>query len=66
MHYLQESLQKSLNTGFLNKAYSSKQEYRPEILSNDLSAGKNVLTTILNELESCDEFWISVAFITTS
>ena len=38
----------------------------PEFISNDISSGKKVLTSIQKELINCDSFSISVAFITTS
>ena len=59
-------LSDSLNTGFIDKAIPSYTEYRPQILANSSSEGKKVLTTIISELEECEEFWLSVAFVTTS
>ena len=41
----------------------------PQLLTNDKLQGKKVLTTLLKELrdlEEKDEFWFSVAFVTTS
>jgi len=38
----------------------------PELLTNDKSNNKKVLTTITKELKNCDEFWFSVAFVTKS
>ncbi len=61
-----EELSKSVQTGFINHLVESGKQYRPELLINDHKQGKKVLTTILRELESCEEFWFSVAFITTS
>lgn len=56
----------SLKTGFIDKNLPSFQEYHPEFLVNDKELGKRVLTSIKRELNDCDEFWFSVAFITTS
>ena len=61
-----EELSKSIQTGFINHLVESEKQYRPELLINDHKQGKKVLTTILRKLESCEEFWFSVAFITTS
>lgn len=36
----------------------------PEFISNDSKKGRKVLTTIEDELQKCDEFIMSVAFIT--
>jgi superfamily II DNA or RNA helicase len=60
------NLIQSLHTGFVNRNLESKQEFRPYLILNDHRAGKKVLGTILKELKNCDEFWFSVAFITTS
>jgi superfamily II DNA or RNA helicase/HKD family nuclease len=56
----------SLKTGFVDKVVPSSREHRPQLLVNDQKAGKKVLTTIERELRTCDEFWLSVAFVTTS
>ena len=56
----------SLQTGFVNKDVLSDLVYQPELLVNQRVPPKKVLSTILNELENCDEFCISVAFVTTS
>ena len=55
----------SVKTGFINQLLTSDKSYRPELITNNAEEGKKVLTTILRELENCDEFWFSVAFITT-
>jgi superfamily II DNA or RNA helicase/HKD family nuclease len=61
-----ERLSESFKTGFIDHRVASVREFRPELVTNDKKAGKKVLTTILRELESCDEFWFSIAFVTTS
>ena len=62
---LKDALSNSLQTGFVDHLFQSNKEYRPEILTNDYTQGKKVLTTIIRELETCEEFWFSVAFVTT-
>lgn len=62
---IQEILSASLGTGFIDHLIDSEKVYRPELLTNDTSQGRKVLTTILRELQTCDEFWFSVAFVTT-
>lgn len=61
-----ENLSKSLRTGFIDHREISLAQYRPQLLVNDKVAKKKVLSTILNELNKCNEFWISAAFATTS
>jgi superfamily II DNA or RNA helicase/HKD family nuclease len=63
---LKSVLYKSVETGFIDKSIDSNKIYRPELITNDKEKGKKVLSTILSELERCDEFWFSVAFITSS
>ena len=56
----------SLQTGFVDKTILSNLDYQPELLVNQKKPPKKVLSTILQELENCDQFFISVAFVTTS
>lgn len=56
----------SLQTGYVDKNIISDINYQPELLVNQKNPPKKVLSTILNEFESCSEFYISVAFVTTS
>ena len=62
---LSESLKKSIETGFIDKSTSSDRKYRPKLLVNDKATNSKVLTTLLKELEQCDAFYFSVAFVTT-
>ncbi len=55
----------SLQTGFVDKTILSNLDYQPELLVNQKKPRKKVLSTILHELENCDQFFISVAFVTT-
>lgn len=64
-HMIKE-LYQGWNTAFIDGAYSSNLAYRPEFISNDYKQGKKVLAAIEQELSICDEFCISVAFITKS
>ncbi len=60
------SFLKSLETGYIDKSILSNLDYQPELLVNQKNPPKRVLSSILQELESCDQFFISVAFVTTS
>jgi superfamily II DNA or RNA helicase/HKD family nuclease len=69
MDLIKEHLLQSFTTGFIDRRLYSRNEYLPQLLTNDKSQGKKVLTSILKELrelKSGDEFWFSVAFVTTS
>jgi superfamily II DNA or RNA helicase len=61
-----EDFQKSLQTGFVDRGINSDVLYQPELLINQKEPKKKVLTTIIQELNNCDSFLISVAFVTTS
>jgi superfamily II DNA or RNA helicase/HKD family nuclease len=56
----------SLQTGFIDKNIISDIAYQPELLVNKKNPPKKVLSTILHELENCNQFYISVAFVTAS
>jgi superfamily II DNA or RNA helicase/phage repressor protein C with HTH and peptisase S24 domain len=66
MDELIQSFTKSLETGYIDKSVLSNLAYQPELLVNQKHPPKKVLTTILHELEHCNQFFISVAFATTS
>ena len=59
-----EEFGKSLQTGFIDKSIQSELIYQPELIVNRKKPRKKVLTTIIKELENCEEFYISVAFAT--
>lgn len=59
-------LNKGFSTAFINQANHSSLGYRPEFIFNNYHQGKKVLVSIEEELARCDEFRISVAFITKS
>lgn len=61
-----EELNKGYQTAFIDAALKSNLAYRPEFLSNNPEQGRKVLVSIEEELANCDEFKISVAFITKS
>ena len=61
-----DELNKSLQTGFIDKESASEMLYQPKLLVNKKNPPQKVLSTILEELRYCDEFYISVAFVTTS
>jgi HKD family nuclease len=61
-----DKFSESLSTGFIDKSIDSEVLYRPKLLVNKNDPKEKVLSTILNELDNCEAFLISVAFVTTS
>ena len=57
-------LKQGLSTAFINQNTSSNLAYKPQFVSNNYKEGRKVITSIEDELLSCEEFAISVAFIT--
>lgn len=57
---------KAVETGFINSSVNSNLALRPKLLINDYSKGSKVLSDIVSELSKCNEFMMSVAFITSS
>ncbi len=60
------TLQTAFQTAYLDHTVNSNLAYRPEFISNNYKLGKKVLVSIEEELQRCEEFCISVAFITES
>lgn len=61
-----EELRQGLEAAFVDWNTSSNLAYKPQFISNDYRVGRKVLSSIEEELLHCDEFIISVAFITMS
>lgn len=55
-----------LTTAFIDHTVSSNLAYRPQFVSNNYKEGRKVISSIEDELLSCEQFAISVAFITMS
>ena len=53
-------------TAYIDGSVVSSSTYRPQFVSNNHKEGKKVLSSIEDELLSCDGFQISVAFIIMS
>lgn len=63
---VKEQLKKAFETSCLDGKVESNSDYKMELVSNNYRLGEKVLVAIENELRQCDEFLISVAFITSS
>ncbi len=59
-------LNQATQTAFIDSAIPSNLAYKPQFISNNYKEGRKVLSSIESELSNCDEFFISVAFITMS
>ncbi|WP_431132510.1 DUF3427 domain-containing protein [Psychroserpens mesophilus] len=61
-----DNFKDSILTGFIDKSLESDALFQPELLVNRKIPRKKVLSTIIKELENCESFYISVAFVTTN
>lgn len=59
-----EKLKQGMETAYIDKNVSSNLAYRPEFIFNNYKEGRKVVSSLEEELLSCEEFSISVAFIT--
>lgn len=59
-------LRAGFETAYIDGTYASNLAYKPQFVSNNHKEGKKVLSSIEDELLACDQFQISVAFITMS
>lgn len=66
MKYTDEQLKLSLEKGFINYQTAAHDSLKPQLLTNRIAGGENVLTTLLEDLQVCQSFFFSVAFITES
>ncbi len=59
-----DEMRLGFETAYIDGSIVSSNVYRPQFISNNRREGKKVFSSIEDELLSCDEFQISVAFIT--
>ena len=59
-------IEQGIQTSFIQGGFISDNKYIPELLINDNERGVKVLSTVEQLLKDCDNFSISVAFITDS
>ena len=57
-------LQNGLSAAYINGSVAANLAYKPVFVSNNPEEGKKVISSVEDELLRCDEFQISVAFIT--
>lgn len=61
---IQEEIIKAAQTSFLNNCIDSNLALQTRLVSNNYREGKKVIVAIEDQLKSCQEFMMSVAFIT--
>lgn len=59
-------IRNGFETAYIDGTFSSNLAYKPQFVSNNHKEGKKVLSSIEDELLACNQFQISVAFITMS
>src|SRR5699024_12422736 len=59
---MKENLLNAYERGFIDKYTNKTSHYPPELIIN--TNGRNLLSPLLDALEICEDFIISVAFIT--
>jgi len=64
MQNIENDIKDGIQTGFVDAKHPSSLTHQPALLLNDSKSGKKVLSFLLRELKSCNEFWFSVAFLT--
>ena len=57
-------LQNGLSAAYINGSVAANLVYKPAFVSNNPEEGKKVISSVEDELLCCEEFQISVAFIT--
>lgn len=58
-----DNLLDSLRSGFIEKQSGHNYQLAPSLLINDYTHGKKILTSLTQEMSTCDAFDFSVAFI---
>lgn len=61
-----EEMRSGFETAYIDGTAASNPAFKPQFISNDYKQGKKVISSIEDELLACDQFQISVAFITMS
>ena len=66
MVHVYDKMIKGFEAAFIDGNTAVELAYQPQFLSNDYKGGRKVLSSIEDELLNCNNFCISVAFITLS
>lgn len=63
---IDRELRKGLKKGFISRKLGSNSLFEPTLLTNDRTKDKRILSSLENELRTCESFDFSVAFINNS
>lgn len=58
-----DSLMKGLERGYIDSSIVASEGFKPQLLTNSPGRKEKVITTLKQEMETCDEFMFSVAFV---
>lgn len=58
-----EPLMKGLERGYIDESIIASEGFRPQLITNNPERKEKVITTLKQEMENCDEFMFSVAFV---
>ena len=61
---IEEYLKSGLERGFIDHTVPANDDRIPRFITNDPSKGEKVITSLREEMRSCDSFMFSVAFVT--
>ena len=61
---IQQEIEGGAQTAFIDASLNSNLAYKPQFISNNYKEGRKVIASVESELLNCEEFSISVAFIT--
>lgn len=61
-----DEMRQGFETAYIDGSVISNAAYRPQFISNNYKEGKKVFSSIDEELLACEQFQISVAFVTMS
>ena len=61
-----EGFIENLKEGYIENSTNASGQFMPRLLTNEKTEGIKVLSSIISELNFCNEFWFSVAFLTNS
>ncbi len=56
----------ALTTGLIDANHASIESFQPNLVLNNFATGEKTLSTIISNLEKCENFWFSVAFLSKS
>ena len=56
----------ALTTGLLDSNHASIESFQPRLMLNNFANGEKTLSAIISNLEKCEYFWFSVAFLSKS